>query len=113
MQLNTIPEFLRKESASGLLIISAAVLAVLAENTPLKDLYDALLGTPVGIRIGALAIDKPLLLWINDGLMALFFFLIGLEVKREILEGQLSSRDQLLLPAAGAIGGMEPRRLFG
>ena len=106
MQLNTIPEFLRKESASGLLIISAAVLAVLAENTPLKDLYDALLGTPVGIRIGALAIDKPLLLWINDGLMAVFFFLVGLEIKREVLDGELSDPSRIALPAIAAVGGM-------
>jgi NhaA family Na+:H+ antiporter len=106
MQLNAIREFLQKESASGLLIISAAVLAMIAENTPLKTLYDALLGTPVGIRFGVLAIDKPLLLWINDGLMAVFFFLVGLEIKREVLDGELSDPSRIALPAVAAIGGM-------
>ena len=106
MPVNAIREFLRKESASGLLIISAAVLAVIAENTPLKPLYDALLGTPAGIRFGALAIDKPLLLWINDGLMAVFFFLVGLEIKREVLDGELSDPSRIALPAIAAIGGM-------
>jgi NhaA family Na+:H+ antiporter len=106
MPLTAIREFLQKESASGLLIIMAAVLAMLAENSPLKFLYDALLETPLGIRIGALAIEKPLLLWINDGLMAVFFFLVGLEIKREILDGELSEPSRVALPAIAAIGGM-------
>jgi NhaA family Na+:H+ antiporter len=106
MPFDTIREFLRKESASGLLIIGAACLAMIAENTPLKWLYDALLGTPVGIRVGAFAIDKALLLWINDGLMAVFFFLVGLEIKREILDGELSDPARITLPAFAALGGM-------
>ena len=106
MQITAFREFLHKESAAGLLIITAAALAIIAENTPLKTLYDALLGTPVGIRIGALAIDKPLLLWINDGLMAIFFFLVGLEIKREILDGELSEPSRIALPAIAALGGM-------
>ncbi len=104
--LNSIREFLRLESASGLLLILAACLAMLAENSPLDALYDSLLGTPVEIRIGAFQIDKPLLLWINDGLMAVFFFLIGLEVKREVLQGELSSPARVALPAIAAVGGM-------
>jgi NhaA family Na+:H+ antiporter len=106
MPVNTVKEFLHKESSSGLLIISAAILAMLAENTPLKPLYDALLGTPVGIRVGALGIDKALLLWINDGLMAVFFFLVGLEIKRELLDGELSDPSRVILPAIAAVGGM-------
>ena len=75
-------------------------------NWPLAPLYDALIGLPVEVRIGALKIAKPLLLWINDGLMAVFFFLVGLELKRELLEGQLSDPKEIVLPALGAFGGM-------
>jgi NhaA family Na+:H+ antiporter len=106
MPVIAIREFLQKESASGLLIMAAAILAMIAENSPLKFLYDALLDTPLGIRVGALAIDKPLLLWINDGMMAVFFFLIGLEIKREILDGELSDPRRVALPAIAAVGGM-------
>ncbi|PVV20265.1 MAG: Na+/H+ antiporter NhaA [gamma proteobacterium symbiont of Ctena orbiculata] len=101
-----LQEFIRQDSASGILLIIAAVLALVLENSPLSWLYDALLDTPVEIRIGELQLAKPLLLWINDGLMAVFFMLIGLEVKREFLEGELSRPDQIILPGLGAIGGM-------
>ncbi|MBT2971946.1 MAG: Na+/H+ antiporter NhaA [gamma proteobacterium symbiont of Ctena orbiculata] len=101
-----LQEFMRQDSASGILLIFAAVLALALENSPLSVFYDALLDTPVEIRVGELHLAKPLLLWINDGLMAVFFMLIGLEVKREILEGELSSLDQVVLPGLGAIGGM-------
>ncbi|MEW8294537.1 MAG: Na+/H+ antiporter NhaA [Candidatus Thiodiazotropha sp.] len=101
-----LQDFMRQDSSSGILLIFAAVLALLLENSPLSGFYDALLETPVEIRIGQLHLAKPLLLWINDGLMAVFFMLIGLEVKREILEGELSSLDQIVLPGLGAIGGM-------
>jgi len=94
------------EAASGLLLIAAAVLALIINNSPLSWLYNGLLETPVVAQIGALKIAKPLLLWINDGLMALFFLLIGLEVKREVLDGQLSKPSQIVLPGAAAIGGM-------
>jgi NhaA family Na+:H+ antiporter len=72
----------------------------------LSGLYGALLDTTVAVQVGALAISKPLLLWVNDGLMAVFFFLIGLEIKREIMEGELSSFSQVVLPGIGALGGM-------
>ncbi|MET0071540.1 MAG: Na+/H+ antiporter NhaA [Candidatus Thiodiazotropha sp.] len=101
-----LQDFMRQDSSSGILLIVAAALALLLENSPLSGFYDALLETPVEIRIGQLHLAKPLLLWINDGLMAVFFMLIGLEVKREILEGELSSLDQIVLPGLGAIGGM-------
>ena len=87
-------------------MIAAAALALIINNSPLSWLYNAFLETPVEARIGALHIAKPLLLWINDGLMALFFLVIGLEVKREVLEGHLSKPSQIVLPGAAAIGGM-------
>jgi NhaA family Na+:H+ antiporter len=99
-------EFLRLESASGLLLIIATVLAMVVVNTPAKPLYDMFLDTPIEVRIGQLELAKPLLLWINDGLMAIFFFLIGLEIKREFLEGELSEPSRIVLPAVCAIGGM-------
>ncbi len=104
--LEAIREFLKLESASGIILVGAAVLALIANNSPLSGLYDLFLDTPVEIRIGALSLAKPLLLWINDGLMAIFFLLIGLEVKREILDGQLSSLSQVALPGIAAVGGM-------
>jgi NhaA family Na+:H+ antiporter len=94
------------EAASGLLLIAAAALALIINNSSLSWLYSGLLDTPVVAQIGALKIAKPLLLWINDGLMAMFFLLIGLEVKREVLDGQLSNPSQIVLPGAAAIGGM-------
>ncbi|MEH6627410.1 MAG: Na+/H+ antiporter NhaA [Motiliproteus sp.] len=101
-----LAKFLKLESAGGILLILAAVLAMVLANTPFKPLYDLLLNTPVEIRIGALEIAKPLLLWINDGMMAVFFFLVGLELKRDLIEGGLSDRRNIILPAVGAIGGM-------
>jgi len=106
MLIDTIRDFLRLESASGILLLIAAVLAMLIENSPAQSLYGALLNTPVGIHVGAFEIVKPLLLWINDGLMAVFFFLIGLEIKREIIRGELSDPAQITLPVIAAAGGM-------
>ena len=99
-------EFLKLESAAGVLLLIAAVFALIAANSPLANLYSALLDTAVAVQVGALTIQKPLLLWVNDGLMAVFFFLIGLEIKREVVEGELSSFSQIVLPAMGALGGM-------
>ncbi len=101
-----ISKFLQQESSGGILLVGAAVLAIWAANSPLSALYNLLLELPVSIRIGALAIDKPLLLWVNDGLMAVFFFLVGLELKREFIEGELSNRKKIVLPGLGAAGGM-------
>lgn len=103
---SAIRDFMRLESAGGILLLISAILAMLVANSPLSQLYEALLGTTVAIQVGALAINKPLLLWVNDGLMAVFFFLIGLEIKREIMEGELSSFSQVILPGVGALGGM-------
>ena len=104
--ISAFREFLRLESASGILLVLAAVLAMIIENSPADYLYSALLDTPVAIRVGEFEIAKPLLLWINDGLMAVFFFLIGLEIKREVLRGELADPSKVALPVVGAIGGM-------
>lgn len=103
---STFTRFFQLEAASGLLLIAAAALALIINNSPLSHLYASFLDVPVIAQIGALKIAKPALLWINDGLMALFFLLIGLEVKRELLDGQLSKPSQVVLPGAAAIGGM-------
>ncbi len=98
--------FIQHESASGILLLIAAAVAILLDNSPLRWLYGGLLETPVAVQVGALALHKPLLLWINDGLMAVFFFLVGLEIKREFIEGHLATRQQAALPAIAALGGM-------
>jgi Na+:H+ antiporter, NhaA family len=104
--IRTLREFLALESAGGILLALAAAAALALANSPLAFLYDAFLDTPVEVRVASLQIAKPLLLWINDGLMAVFFFLVGLEIKREVLEGELSDRRQIVLPAVAAICGM-------
>lgn len=98
--------FFQLESSGGILLVSAAILAMICANTSLDVYYDLLLSTPMAVQIGALIVAKPLLLWINDGLMALFFFTIGLELKRELVEGELSDPRNIALPAIGAFGGM-------
>jgi NhaA family Na+:H+ antiporter len=101
-----LTEFISSESAGGILLMIAAALAMILANTPLSYLYDLFVSIPVHIRIGPLEIAKPLLLWVNDGLMAAFFFLVGLELKRELIVGELSDKSNIILPALGAIGGM-------
>ena len=99
-------EFIQKESAGGITLIFAAFAALIVANSPLLGAYRAWLDIPIVAGFGGFVIEKPLLLWVNDGLMAVFFFLIGLEVKREVLDGQLSSWDKASLPLVAAIGGM-------
>ncbi len=101
-----IEEFIKKESASGILLIITTILALVLSNTFMSPIYQLFLHIPVEIRIGALHLDKSLYHWVNDGLMAIFFLLIGLEVKREILEGHLSTVKQIALPGIAAVGGM-------
>lgn len=98
--------FLKMEAAGGILLMFSAVLAILAANTGLEPFYKLFLSTPLEVRIGGFEIAKPFLLWINDGLMAVFFFLVGLELKRELLIGELSDPRNIILPGVGAIGGM-------
>jgi NhaA family Na+:H+ antiporter len=106
MPTKAIQKFLQLESASGIILMIAAVIALIAANSPLDEHYAELLNTTGEVRIGDEGIAKPVLLWINDGLMAIFFLLIGLELKREILEGQLSKVSQIALPGIAALGGI-------
>lgn len=106
MLSRAITEFLRLESAVGILLFGCAVMALLMVNSPLDFLYNGLLTTPIAVRVGDFQIAKPLLLWINDGLMAVFFLLVGLELKREVMDGELSDPAQVALPALAALGGM-------
>lgn len=99
-------EMVQHDAAGGVLLICAALLALIMANSGINMFYSDFLNMPVVLQLGGFEIAKPLLLWINDGLMALFFFLIGLEVKREILEGHLSSKDQIILPGIAAIAGI-------
>lgn len=101
-----IRQFLRLESAGGILLIIASALALVLANTSLEGIYDQFLAIPVVVQFGSLLINKPLLLWINDGLMAVFFLLVGLEVKREMLVGALNSKEKAVFPAIAALGGM-------
>ncbi|MBO6814793.1 MAG: Na+/H+ antiporter NhaA [Rhizobiaceae bacterium] len=101
-----VQHFLRLETSAGIFLMFAAALALLANNSWFSPLYSGLLSTPVELRIGSLELAKPLLLWINDGLMAVFFFLVGLEMKREILQGELSTLRKASLPLLAALGGM-------
>ncbi len=103
---NALREFLQLETASGVVLIACVFIAMVIANSGLSDAYATLLDMTVAIQVGTLIINKPLLLWVNDGLMAVFFFLIGLEIKREIVDGELSSFDQVILPGMGALGGM-------
>ena len=103
---STVRDFLRLEAAGGILLFLGALAAILCANSPLELMYAGFLDTPVEVRVGAFHIAKPLLLWINDGLMSVFFLLVGLELKREMLEGRLSRPSQIALPALAAAGGM-------
>ena len=110
---NALANFFRLESAGGIVLIAAAALALLCANSPLDVAYESMRELPVSVRVGSYAIDKPLLLWINDGLMAIFFLLVALEIKREGTSGELAGRSQLLMPlACAAAGVIVPALLF-
>jgi NhaA family Na+:H+ antiporter len=104
--LAAIRQFLKLESASGILLVLAGALAMVAANTAVAGLYEALLATPFKIQLGSFALDKSLGVWINDLLMAIFFLLVGLEIKREVVMGELSDKAKVALPAIAAVGGM-------
>ena len=105
-RFNGALQYMQHDAASGIVLLGAALLALILQNSPMSWLYDGLLGTPVTVGVGAIVVDKPLLLWINDGLMAIFFFLVGLEIKRELMVGELSTAKQASLPVIAAVGGM-------
>ncbi|MGL4281682.1 MAG: Na+/H+ antiporter NhaA [Albidovulum sp.] len=101
-----IHRFFRHEAAGGIILVSATLLALMVANSSLSEGYHQLLQTKLSILLGGEGLSKPLILWINDGLMAIFFFLIGLELKREIVEGKLKNPRDIILPGMAAVGGM-------
>ncbi len=106
MVRTSLLNFFKLESATGILLVIATLFAMIMANTSLQSFYDSLTSIPVEVSFGSLVIAKPLLLWVNDGLMAIFFFMIGLEVKREVIEGSLRDPKAIVVPAFAALGGM-------
>lgn len=106
MILRAIDRFFKHEASGGILLMAAALLAMLVANSDLSALYNSFLDTKVSVTLNGKGLEKPMILWINDGLMAVFFFLIGLELKREMLEGKLKNARDVILPGAAAVGGM-------
>ena len=104
--MDSVKYLFRSEAAGGILLVAASLLALLIANSPIQHWYASLLEVPVVFKIGLFEINKPMLLWVNDGLMALFFFLVGLEIKREVVSGHLSNIRQLTLPFVAAVAGI-------
>ena len=108
----TFLSFLRSEASGGVILLICAILAVIIANSPWGDAYEHSLHTPIAIGIGPFSLEMGLLHWVNDGLMAVFFFLVGLEIKREFLYGELRTKSAMILPVCGALGGMLVPALF-
>lgn len=108
----TFLSFLRSEASGGVILLICAILAVLIVNSPWGESYEHALHTPIAIGLGAFSLEMGLLHWVNDGLMAIFFFLVGLEIKREFLYGELKTKSAMILPVCGALGGMLVPALF-
>lgn len=107
-------DFFKGESSVGILLIMATILAMLLANSAYAVNYKEFLDIPVVVSIHEFVIAKPLLLWVNDGLMAVFFFMVGMEIKREVMEGSLSHISKVVVPAFAAIGGMVvPALVYG
>lgn len=104
--LQMIAEFIRLESSAGILLVAMAIFALILDNSPLSSYYQLLLSTHFSFHLGRLGLDKPVIAWINEGLMTIFFFLVGLEIKRELQIGELSSFKKAILPVIAALGGM-------
>lgn len=98
--------FIQTDASSGIILVVAATIAMLLANSPMSATYNSFLEFPVAIKLGSFEISKPLILWINDGLMALFFFVVGLEIRRELFYGQLSKPSQIVLPFIAAVAGI-------
>ena len=103
---SALSRFINHEATAGMVLVVAAAAALVVTNIGYAESYDYFLELPVSVQIGPIGLDKTLVHWVNDGLMAIFFFLVGLEIKREVLQGNLSSREQIILPAMAALGGM-------
>lgn len=101
-----IREFIKLEASAGIILFVTAMLALIIDNTPWASYYTQFFHMPISFSVGYLKLSKPLLLWVNDGFMAVFFLLVGLEIKREMLEGELNSVSKAMLPAIAAVGGM-------
>lgn len=106
MLLRAIDRFFSHEASGGILLMLSAVAALIVANSGLSGAYDAFLNAYIALTVNGEGLEKPAILWINDGLMAVFFFLIGLELKREMLEGKLKNPRDVVLPGAAAVGGM-------
>ena len=106
--INQFDQFVHSQAVGGVVLAVAALVALVVSNSPLRDIYEQFLQIPGELRLGGnwLVLSKPMLVWVNDLWMAVFFFLVGLEIKRELLEGELASPAQALLPAGAALGGM-------
>ncbi len=113
MLIRSLENFFKHEASGGILLMLSAVAAMVVANSGLFSLYDAFLGAKLSVTLNGEGLAKPLILWINDGLMAVFFFLVGLELKREITEGKLKNPSDIVLPGMAAVGGMAmPALLF-
>ncbi|MEO0866084.1 MAG: Na+/H+ antiporter NhaA, partial [Pseudomonadota bacterium] len=106
MLLRAIDKFFSHEASGGILLMLAAVAALVVANSGLAPMYEAILGAKLSVLVDGEGLSKAVILWINDGLMAIFFFLIGLELKRELLEGKLKNPRDVVLPGVAAVGGM-------
>src|SRR5512139_416233 len=104
--LSAFQKFDRAQSLGGILLFGATIIAVIIANSQLSGWYENLRDTPLGIEFNRFSLTKPLIMWINDGLMAIFFFMIGLEIKRELMVGELNSASRAALPLTAAVGGM-------
>lgn len=106
MPISIIRKFLKLEAASGIILFITAVIAIILVNSPLSKFYESILHLTLTLQLGSFALSEPLIFWINEGLMTFFFLLVGLELKREFLEGELTGLRKIVLPGVGAVGGM-------
>ena len=104
--MNLLVRFFRHEAAGGVILMLATLLALICQNSSLSGIYQEILHSEFSIRFRNLEFAEHLVLWINDGLMVIFFFVVGLELKKEVREGELSKPSQIALPAIGALGGV-------